>query len=93
LDDLGVWRRVLSPLEVYEINYSGSHFGAALDAYGPVTLGVSTSSQGAVLIWQAGSLMQSDSPAGAWINVPNATAPTYTLPPPGGATKFYRVRL
>ena len=93
LDDLGVWRRVLSPIEVYEVYYSGSHFGAALDAYGPVTIGVSTSSRSTVLIWQAGILMQSDSPAGTWTSVPNANAPTFTLPSTGGATKFYRVRL
>ena len=91
LDDLGVWRRVLSPLEVYAIYFSGSHFGAALDAYGPVTILVGTSSQGPVLIWQTGTLVQADSLGGAWTTVPNAIPPSYTLPP-GGATKFYRVR-
>jgi hypothetical protein len=92
LDDLGVWRRALAPLEVYEIYYSGSHFGAALDAYGPVSLAVTTSGKNAVVVWQAGTLFQADTPNGPWSAVLGATAPTYTVTPGAGA-KFYRVHL
>jgi hypothetical protein len=91
LDDLGVWRRVLSPLEVYEIFYSGAHYGVAFDAYGPVSLGLSSAGSASLLIWQAGTLMEADSLSGPWQVVPGATPPTYS-PPPGG-TKFYRVHL
>ena len=92
LDDLGVWRRVLTPLEVYEIFYSGSHFGAALDAYGPVSLAVTTSGGKALVVWQAGTLLQADTLAGPWTAVPGATAPTFQVSPGTGA-KFYRVHL
>jgi hypothetical protein len=92
LDDLAVWHRPLTPLEVYEIYYSGAHFGAPLDAYGPASLAVTTSGDHAVVVWQAGTLMQADSLAGPWTNVPGATAPTYTVTPTGGS-KFYRVHL
>jgi hypothetical protein len=92
LDDLGVWRRVLSPLEVYEIFYSGTHYGVPLDAYGPVTLGLSSDGGIPLLIWQAGTLMESDSLSGSWTIVTGATPPMYS-PPAGSGTKFYRVRL
>jgi hypothetical protein len=96
LDDLGVWHRVLAPLEVYEIYYSGLHFGAAFDAYGPVSLAVATSGKNAVLIWQAGTLMQADAPnapTGQWTPVTGATPPTYTVTPSPGTNMFYRVHL
>ena len=92
LDDLAVWHRALAPLEVYEIYYSGAHFGASLDAYGPVSLAVTTSGNHAVVVWQAGTLMQANSLAGPWTQVPGATAPTYTVTPAAGS-KFYRVHL
>ena len=94
LDDLAVWRRVLSPVEIYEIYYSGAHFGAALDAYGPaVSVAVTTSGTNVVVVWQAGTLYQADSPLGPWTTkVPGATPPTYTVTP-GAGTKFYRVGL
>lgn len=94
LDDLGVWHRALTPLEVYEIYYSGAHFNASLDAYNPAaspaSLAVSTSGKNAVVVWQAGTLMQADTLAGPWTTVPGATPPTYTVSPSAGS-KFYRV--
>ncbi|HZR16079.1 MAG TPA: LamG-like jellyroll fold domain-containing protein [Verrucomicrobiae bacterium] len=91
LDDLGVWRRVLSPLEIYEIYYSGAHSGAALDANGRVSLAVSTSGSGTVLIWQVGTLLQADTPLGPWSPVAGANSPSYIITP-GAAAKFYRVK-
>jgi hypothetical protein len=90
MDDLGVWRRALSPLEIYEIFYSGSHFGAALDTYGPLSLSVGLSATSPVITWQVGKLYQADSPLGPWTLVPNANPPTYQLSPVTGA-KFFRV--
>lgn len=100
LDDLGVWRRILSPLEVYEIYYSGAHYGAALDAYGspasapPPSLTVTTSlGSSIVVVWSGGVLYEADTPLGPWTTkVPGATPPTYTITP-GTGTKFYRVGL
>ena len=92
LDDLAVWRRVLTPAEVYEIFYSGANFGASLDAYGPVSLAVTTSGSNTLVIWQAGTLQQADTPSGQWSPVPGASPPTYTVTP-GTGVKFYRVHL
>jgi concanavalin A-like lectin/glucanase superfamily protein/Ig-like domain-containing protein/immunoglobulin I-set domain protein len=95
LDDLAVWHRVLTPIEVYEIFYSGYHFGAALDAYGPVSLAVTTSGTNAVVIWQAGTLQQANTPSSQssqWSPVQGASPPTYSVTPGTGA-KFYRVHL
>jgi hypothetical protein len=63
-----------------------------LDAYGPVTLGLSSDGGIPLLIWQAGTLMESESLFGSWTIVPGATPPMYS-PPAGSGTKFYRVRL
>jgi hypothetical protein len=92
LDDLGVWHRVLTPLEVYDLNYSGVHYGASLDAYGPVSLAVVLSPPGPIVVWQAGTLVQADALSGPWSPVTGATAPSYTVTPGTGA-KFYRVKL
>ena len=92
LDDLAVWHRALSPLEVYEIYYSGSHFGAAVDAYGPVSLAVTTSGNNVTVVWQAGTLWQADTPSGPWTQITAATAPSYTVAA-GSGTKFYRAHL
>jgi hypothetical protein len=92
LDDLGVWHRVLTPAEVYEIYYSGLHFGNSLDQYGPVSVAVTTSGKNVLVIWQAGTLMQADTANGTWTPVPGATPPSYTVLPGAGA-KFYRVHL
>jgi hypothetical protein len=83
---------VLTQPEVYEIYYSGAHFGAPLDAYGRVSLAVANAGKNAVIIWQAGTLLQASEPGGAWTPVPGATAPTYNVTPGAGA-KFYRAHL
>ncbi|HLX69458.1 MAG TPA: LamG-like jellyroll fold domain-containing protein, partial [Verrucomicrobiae bacterium] len=96
LDDLGVWHRVLGPLEVYEIYYSGLHFGSPLDAYGPpsgqVSLAVGILGTNPVISWSGGTLVQSDTPSGPWTPVPGASPPTYQITPSAGA-KFYRIKL
>jgi hypothetical protein len=92
LDDLAVWHRALTPIEVYEIWYSGLHFGNSLDKYGPVSVGISVSGTTATVVWQAGTLYQADSPFGPWTVVSGATPPTYTVTA-GTGVKFYRVHL
>lgn len=90
LDDLAVWRRVLSQPEVYEIYYSGAHFGAPLDAYGPVSVAATMSGGAPLIIWQVGTLVQADAPRGPWTAVPGANPPTYS-PGPTAGTRFYAV--
>jgi hypothetical protein len=92
LDDLGVWRRVLAPAEVYSMHYAGVSFGASFDTYGPVSLGLSYSEKGLLLVWQAGTLLEADKVDGPWTPVAGAAAPSYRVAP-AADNKFYRVRL
>jgi Concanavalin A-like lectin/glucanases superfamily/Immunoglobulin domain/Immunoglobulin I-set domain len=91
IDDVGVWRRVLTPFEVYAI-YAAGESGTSFDTAGPVSL-VATSAAGmAQLVWQAGTLFEADELSGPWSPVAGAAAPYYQVTP-GAAHKFYRVRL
>jgi len=93
VDDLGVWNRVLTPLEVAKIESAGRNGSNSFDSVAPpVTLTVTKSGSSLTLQWSAGTLLQSSTlGAGAvWSQVPGATAPSYTFTPGPGA-KFYRV--
>jgi hypothetical protein len=93
LDDFCFWRRALTPAEAYAIWYSGEHFGASVDAYGPVTMTLSQASNGRpLIIWQAGTLLQARSLSGPWTPVPNATPTSYQVPL-GAGNMFYRIQL
>jgi hypothetical protein len=90
IDDVGVWRRVLTPFEVYTIYVVGQE-GNSFDTYGPVSLNV-TSDAGAIqLVWQAGTLIEADELRGLWSPVAGATPPYHKVSP-GPVRKFYRVR-
>jgi len=96
LDDLGVWRRVLTRAEAVAIYYAGKN-GTSFDTYGPVTLVVSQRGGKVVLSWQGGTLqsadqLQTNPTQTIWTPVPNATPPNFTIPP-GTGNKFYRVQL
>jgi hypothetical protein len=96
LDDIGIWRQVLTPLEVTQIYSAGTTSGRSFDTVGPanVTITMTTSGSSVTLSWPSGTLQQSDSlDAGAnWTPVPGASAPSYTFTP-GTGNKFYRVQL
>lgn len=91
IDDLGIWRRALNPYEAQSI-YTVAQAGKSFDTYGPVTLQLNQSGAVLEIIWQAGTLYHADAVTGPWLPVPGATAPYHTVTP-GGAGKFYRVRL
>lgn len=93
IDDVGVWHRVLTPFEVYAI-YTVAQDGKSFDTYGPVSLIVTRDADaGAVqLVWQAGTLLESDEARGPWTPVTGA-APPYHQVTPGSVGKFYRIRL
>jgi Concanavalin A-like lectin/glucanases superfamily/Immunoglobulin I-set domain/Immunoglobulin domain len=92
LDDLGIWRRVLTPDEAYAIYQAGANAGASFDTYGPERLAAVHSGSDLLLIWQAGTLLESDSLNGPWTPVSGATAPSYRVPL-GTGPKYYRVKL
>jgi hypothetical protein len=91
VDDLAVWHRVLDPFEAYSIYAVGLN-GKSFDTYGPVSLAVSSDSGGINIVWQAGTLLETDQLGGTWSAVPGAAAPFYRVTPTG-TQKFYRVQL
>jgi hypothetical protein len=91
IDDLGVWRRVLTSFEVYTI-FSAGQTATSFDTYGPVTLTVTADASKIQLLWQAGTLLQADSVQGPWTAVAGATAPFFQVAA-GTGSKFYRVQL
>jgi hypothetical protein len=90
IDDLGVWRRALTPLEV------GSIYMAAisnqLSFVGPPTITLSLAVQPGPklqLTWNQGNLQATTNLSGTWTNVVGATSP-YTNNPTG-TQQFFRV--
>jgi len=96
LDDVGIWRRALSPAEAENIYLVGQTYGRSFDQYGPVVLSLTPPSaangQSIELIWQAGTLLESTNVTGPYTPVSGVTAPYYKVTP-GTGNKFYRVQL
>ncbi len=92
IDDLGVWRRALTPFEAECVYLAGKNYGLSFDSYGPVTVRIQRSTVGLEVIWQAGVLEAADDGLGPWEPVSAAVAPYYRLPA-NSTQKFYRVRL
>jgi hypothetical protein len=95
LDDIGLWRQALTPLEVAQIESAGRTAGHSFDTVGPagVTLTISRSGSNITISWPSGTLYQSDKvgPGAVWTPVAGASAPSYTFTP-SGAGKYYRVQ-
>lgn len=95
LDDVGMWRRALTAYEAQSIYSVAQNYGKSFDTYGPVSLTINKVGASLELIWQAGTLLESDTvskPMNQWTPVSGATAPYYKVTP-AAAMKFYRVRL
>ncbi len=91
IDDLGVWRRVLTSYEAQSIYTVGQQSGASFDVTAPIQLLVQRKANDVELVWQAGTLQQADSVNGTYTPVPGATAPYYKVPA-AAPIKFYRVK-
>jgi hypothetical protein len=92
LDDLAVWKAVLTPLEVCNIYGAGANAGASFDTVGQPKLGFARSGNDLLFLWQGGTLLEATSLEGPWTAVPSATAPMATVTP-GPGHKFYRVQM
>ncbi len=90
LDDLGIWRRALTPAEVANIEAAG-RAGHSFDTTALV-LTFSVDHGNITINYPSGTLQQSDSlgATASWSTVIGASAPSYTAPMSGTA-KFYRV--
>ncbi len=91
MDDLGVWKRVLTPLEAASI-YSAaiSNHLSYVDQPVSLTMAVLVGNQ-LKLTWTAGTLQSADNVSGPYTDVTNSVSP-YTLTP-NFARKFYRIKL
>ena len=90
MDDLGIWNRELTRLEVYSILTVGRN-GHSLNQVAPVKLYLQQVGTNLDLSWQAGTLLYSTNLATGYVPVPGATAPFYRATASGTA-KFFRVQ-
>ncbi len=95
LDDIGIWRRALTPLEVAQIGAAGAA-GRSFDTVAPpsVILTLTPSGGNLILGYSSGTLQESTNvgPSAVWTPVPGATPPSTTVTPTNAAN-FYRVLL
>jgi hypothetical protein len=90
-DDVGIWRRALTPAEAEAIYMVGQQ-GRSFDTYGPVILSLRKAGNDLELVWQTGTLLSSTTGVlGTYNPVPGASAPYYRITP-GPASTFYRVK-
>jgi len=92
MDDVGIWRRALTSLEVANIASAGSTGGRSFDTVGPIPIAIAQSGGRLILNYGAGTLLESTTlgPSASWTPVPGASAPSYTVTP-SGTGKYYRV--
>jgi hypothetical protein len=93
IDDIGIWRRALSPYEAQSIHAAAADSGQSFDVFGPVKVYVTTAGSDVIVAWQAGTLLQSTSVNGPWSPVTGASAPYYKVTPGPSGSVFYRVEL
>lgn len=92
IDDIGVWRRALTPPEAQAIYLVAQDSGRSFDSYGPLTLTLHQAGADLELIWQAGTLESSDHVEGPYLPVIGASSP-YRKVTTSGDQKYYRVKL
>lgn len=88
MDDLGIWRKALTPLEVASLYTAGINnlsFTSVPDSFYAVWYGGSLK-----IYWNVGVLQSSTTVNGTYTDVPGATSP-YTVPL-AGAKAFFKVR-
>lgn len=91
LDDIGIWRRALTPVEVANIESAGSA-GNSFDTVAPPMLSITRSGANLQVSWSPaiGILLEANSATGPWTT--NGSASPYTVGP-SNAAKFYRVQV
>jgi hypothetical protein len=89
LDDLGAWRRVLSPLEV-EAMYVAAASNQVSFVSAPVRMQAKLVAGQLQLNWSGGLLQSAPAVSGPYADVPGATSP-YSVAPTA-AKQYYRIR-
>jgi len=90
IDDLGVWKKALTPLEAASIFIAAVSNNLSYVG-GPFTLSVTRSGGNVILNWSVGVLQQADVATGPYTDVEGAMSPRTV--PATAARKFYRLRL
>ncbi len=92
IDDLGVWRRALTPLEAASLYTAGLN-GQSFEDQPPLgnsKIIINTSGSNIQLLWERGTLQQAGSLSGPWNDVgAPATSPLTVTPT---ETRFYRIK-
>jgi hypothetical protein len=93
IDDLGIWRAVLTDADAQSIYIVGQEFGRSFDTTGPaeVTMQIRQIATGVEILWPSGRLESAPAISGPWGTVSGANAPSHTVTPTDAA-RFYRVR-
>jgi hypothetical protein len=90
IDDLGVWKKALTPLEaasIYAAGINGFSFTGA-----PFSLGMTKSGANVILTWDVGMLQSASVITGPWTDVGGAALSPLTVPAVSGP-KYYRLKL
>ena len=89
IDDLGIWKKALTPLEAASLFMAGNNSLSFTDA--PFSLSATRSGNNLILSWTVGVLQQADVVTGPYTDVAGATSPRTVAPT--ATKKFYRLRL
>ena len=92
IDDLGVWRRALTPLEAASLFAAGANGQSFTDAPPVVSanLRIVTAGSDVQILWDQGTLQQAGTLTGPWMDVGGPVTSPRTVTPI--ETRFYRVK-
>ena len=90
LDDMGVWRRALTPLEAAGIYLSGASNNVSLVSAPVTNLQAHLVAGQLQLAWSGGLLQAASKVNGPYTNVSSATSPYIVAP--AGSNAFYRIK-
>ncbi len=90
IDDLGVWRKALTPLEAASIYMAGISNQVSFTG-SSATLSIAVMSSSQLQLTYPGNLQSATNLSGPWSLVPGATSP-FTVSPTG-ASMFFRAKL
>jgi uncharacterized protein YjdB len=89
IDELRVWRGVLSPAQVAATHFAGPSSVPNFN----VTLSAQLSGGNIIITWPSGTLLEATSVTGPWTPVGGATPPSFSVAVSGAPMKFYRVQV
>ena len=91
IDDLGVWKRALTPTEIASLYLAGLNGLSFVGTSPPFTISVAKSGSLIVLRWDVGVLQEATTVGGPYTTVPGATSPFSITP--SAPKKYYRTQL